>query len=297
VADLSGDGIPDVVVGTGYRTDQGRLHLFKGGAFPLPEVWESDVIDSRVRGVAVADVNGDGLDEIICGNGAQIGGGSGIGYLRIFRMAGGSGGRTWAQDWKSDNVGGDVGGLRVADADGDGTLDIVIGTGYQFNEGYLKIYNAVSHVKEAEADSSGAKAYGLDVADIDGDGKAEIMQGNQVGLLSVYNFDGRALRLKWQNNFGGTLNDLFGIAAADLDNDNSTKVIALGGGYLSSGGTSSLTTSRIFILDGRTGIVEGQSGSNDYTGILIEVGILVLVLALLVQINVLLRLRRKKDVM
>jgi len=284
VADVDSDGKNEIVVGCGYRTDVpwGRIYVFNWAGhkemFPGADI--SKAFDAKIRGMAVADIDRDGVPEIIAGSGVALGEKPGEGYVRVFSGADGS------LEWKSPDTNGDVEGLVVADSDGDGNLEMTGGNGYRYYQGYAFQYRYTgsggvgsppAYEQVWFSDNIGPKAYGLGVGDIDGDGTKELVVGNQPGYIWVFN--GATRQVKWKSELLGS--DILGIALADLDGDGAQEIIAGQGGYQGKADfTSAYTDPHIIIIDGRTRAVEAMLGEQDY----LELGFQAAGLAMLIML-------------
>jgi hypothetical protein len=134
IADLEGDGTIEILVGTGYKTDQGwgTIYVWAGDGSGDKPLRSYGPYDSRLRGMAVDDVDGDGDKEIVFGSGVNLGDIEGRGYLRILDAA------TGALEWESADLGGDAQGVELYDIDLDGVLNIVVGSGYRYREGHRR---------------------------------------------------------------------------------------------------------------------------------------------------------------
>ena len=114
VADLNGDGIPDVAVSPGEGTDGVTVLLGGAGDRLAPAPW------SPIRGVigpalvAAGDLDGDGRADLVLAS---------YGTPRITILYGGGAG-----DVQSVEVGGNPWSLLVRDLDGDGCADIAVGS-------------------------------------------------------------------------------------------------------------------------------------------------------------------------
>jgi outer membrane protein assembly factor BamB len=268
VADVDSDGRNDIVVGCGYRTDvpHGRIYVFNWTDHRemFPDAAISREFDAKIRGMAVEDIDRDGVQEIIAGSGVALGEKPGEGYVRVFS------GKDGSLKWKSPDTNGDVEGIVVADSDGDGNLEITGGNGYRYFQGYAFQYRfkgegGVGSPPVYEqvwfSDNIGPKAYGLGVGDIDGDGTKEIVVGNQPGYIWV--FDGATRQVKWKSELLGS--DILGIALCDIDQDGALEIIAGQGGYQGKADfTSAYTEPHIIIIDGKTKAVEAKLGEQDY---------------------------------
>ncbi|UCF07599.1 MAG: VCBS repeat-containing protein [Thermoplasmata archaeon] len=284
--DVDDDGDNELIVGTGYKTDQGwgQIYLFDQEDSDYYDAFEP--FDSRLRELDVKDVDNDGEEELIVGCGVSLGDIAGEGYVRVFDL------QTKALEWRSPDLGGCVEGLRVTDLDSDGTLEIVVSNGYRYREGFCFIY----HYEEGEyrrvwkSKNIGPKAYGLDVGDIDEDGVAEIVISNLAGY--IYVFDGETHAEEWRS--GNLGRDILGITLGDPDGDGETEIIAGQGGYIGKGDyTSGYVTPHVYIIDGKTHQIEAVLGEIDEVLQWVQVGILVAVVIGLVETGIIVRLRTR----
>jgi len=297
VADVDSDGENEIVVGCGYRTDvpHGRIYVFRlstaGNATTgknetvhqelFREAEISREFDTKIRGMAVADVDRDGDMEVVAGSGVALGEKPGEGYVRVFN------GKDGGLEWKSPDTNGDVESLVVADTDGDGNLEITGGNGYRYFQGYAfqfrfrgsgGVGSPPAYEQVWVSDNIGPKAYGLAVGDIDGDNAKEIVVGNQPGY--IWAFDGAAHGVKWKSTLLGS--DILGIALADIDQDGTVEIIAGQGGYQGKADfTSAYTDPHIYIIDGKTKATEAVLGEQDYIELGLQAAALIMFIVLL----------------
>jgi len=181
--DLDGDGVPEVVAGAG-----------SGGA---PRVIAFDLrtgavvasffaYDSSFRdgvNVAVGDVDGDGLADIITGAGN-----GGAAHVKVFR--GGSLTEV-ASFFAYDSSFRDGVNVAVGDVDGDGKADIITGAAGQ-GAAHVKIFDGGTGVERLSFFAFDSTARGVRVAatDLTGDGMAELVVGTGAGVppqVKVFN--------------------------------------------------------------------------------------------------------------
>ena len=142
VADVNGDGKPDVLVTNACGSDQsycsqsidGVIAVLRGngdGSFQPAQTYDSGGV--APRDITVADVNGDGKIDLLVANGGSEQLGDGNGNAAVF-LGNGDGTFQTAQIFQtfSPYTGG-LASLAVADLNGDGKLDVVETTCFYSN--------------------------------------------------------------------------------------------------------------------------------------------------------------------
>jgi hypothetical protein len=230
LADLTGDGVPDLVVGT----KDGKLHTYQGPAY---RPFDHAVGALTVEGCAApafGDLDRDGHVDLL------VGGKGGI--LKWFR------GPAFEEapfppllkDPEAFPV------PALCDLNGDKILDLLIGT----FEGTLLVFRGIAPVGggvafQAWADHPLAgKAFGRSAAptagDLDGDGAPEIAVGNQKGELRILRGPAWERDGRWLGEID--LGELASPALVDVDRDGRLDLVAGGvtGGlsYYRNGGTT-----------------------------------------------------------
>lgn len=204
VGDLTGDGRPDLVA----ATDTGHAVVLRNvghGMFGPPEAWFTGQL--ALNAVVIADVNGDGHpDVVVTGEDSSKPGvtvllnpGDGlIGTLGTF---------------PAPVNGGHPGALAVADMNGDGRPDFVVGCA-----GICVLFATASNAwgPAVAYGASGARVATIVLHDVNGDGKPDVIAGGPMGVdVALNNGDG-TLGARVAYAAGGSV---FGAAVGDLDGD------------------------------------------------------------------------------
>lgn len=180
VADLNGDGTPEVLWGsydlTAVSGVDGRL------------IWRASSGNRIWPGVAVADLTGDGSTEIIVGRGA--------GRLSVYNATGGV---VWTATAFGD--GGEIRSLAVEEIDRDGQFEIIVGKAGSGATKHINVFRANGTVKGGwPARRDGEPGYGwgmynqnVAVADLAGDGRKEIIGPTDTHYITALDSDGNQL--------------------------------------------------------------------------------------------------------
>ncbi|NYT27916.1 MAG: VCBS repeat-containing protein [Candidatus Thiodubiliella endoseptemdiera] len=235
LADIDGDGDLDLVMGEGNAT----LKYYQNTGTTSNPAYEAKTGDDNpFNGIdagyssspTLADIDGDGdLDLVV---------GEGNGTLKYYQNTGTTSNPAYEAKTGDDNPfnGIDVGYVSVpilADIDGDGDLDLVVGEYY----GTLKYYQNTGTTSNPayEVKTGGSNPFNsIDVgdsskptlADIDGDGDLDLVVGERNGTLKYYQNTGTTSSPAYEVKTGGN-NPFNGIdvggysspTLADIDGD------------------------------------------------------------------------------
>ena len=234
IADLDNDGNLDVVAGAG---EPGAIIISYGdGAGGLTET-QTLTVEGDVRSVALADVNEDGLTDIIYSVQRQSSG------IRVMLNQGG-------RRWKSGKGPIEINtyeGLRAADVNGDGHVDIVAANASSDLQGGIQVWLGTGQGTWVAGAAPTVTGIYMDVAvaDFNGDGRLDIA-GAGWGVRG-------ALRVWLGNPAGGwtalapvSWGNFYGLHVADINGDGRLDLTA--GTYK--------TGVRLFVGDGRGGFTE-----------------------------------------
>jgi len=219
--------------------------------------------DSDINALLVTDVDGDGIDDILYGDGQW-------GEIHCYDAV------KTTEKWQIKNPEHGVTNIAVSDTDADGKLEILWGSGASSTgEDHLYIHDLSTRAFEWQSQHLDGPFHALDVGDVDGDGQQEIVMasfksnsGYDDGIVSVY--DAVTHVLEWQSNdhlFGGhAWTGIHDLKIGDVDDDNEAEIIVA---------TDRLYDGALYIINGSSHVVEQSylydSGSPLYSLALADV--------------------------
>ena len=281
VGDLNNDGDNEIAISTGTIGEpkgedgdgaEGYLYIFERSGSNIVEAYQSGNIDTAL-GITISELDGSTYPEIGIASGyleiesATAGTTSLHGNVRVY----GYGGSSYSEEWESTDLGQIVGGIDSGDPDGDGTNELVVGTGGDDREGEeesgeVRVYQRMGgsySIDGSVIDTGRYYAYGIGVGDVDNDGDEEILvgtgeKGENKPKMAVY--DGDSHSVEYSKSVDSS--SVWGIKTGDFDSDGFAELI-----YGTSGG-------ELFIYDGETEDFEAKTSalsgnSGHYGGIAI----------------------------
>lgn len=202
-------------------------------------------VSSDIDALTMFDVNNDGVDELIYGDGQ---------WGEIHCLNSITGIEMWSID-KEEHGTTDVG---VADIDKDGDLEIFWASGCSSSgSDYLFVHDLSTHDFEYQSKYISGPFRAIEIADLDGDGINEIItishesgNGNDSGILSVFNSETEDLIFQSDGSyFGTTWMGIPAVKVADVDNDQQMELIVAAGRTYSG---------RIWIIDGQDFSIQSE---------------------------------------
>jgi hypothetical protein len=177
VADLNGDGIPDLAVVEAYSShNPGRVSVLLGNGDGTFQTQHTYAVSSYPVSVTVADLTGDGIPDLVVANHGPYAQPGSVSVLL------GKGDGTF-QPQHTYAVGTDPVAVVVADLNGDGKPDIVVGNeGGPFkpaNSVSVLLGNGTGTFESQQTFAVGNTLDSVAVADLNGDGSPDIVVTNR----------------------------------------------------------------------------------------------------------------------
>ena len=243
IADINGDGVPDLIV----CSEDYYVRAFNGNSDGTADVlWEHYVYAASVyQQSALAihqDINDDGYQEVVIGT-AWAGR-----YVRMINGA--TGAEIWTHDTHEYGDGGWVYQVDCSyDYNNDGIADVLAATGNDGNNtGPKRVYclNGTNGASIWECPLGGAVFSVIGVEDFTGDGKPDVIAGASNAdetIGKAYGINGATGAVYWTLTVSGS--SVWGLAQLDDINGDGTKDVAIG--------DFSMTNGNVYGLNAKTG--------------------------------------------
>ncbi len=242
VGDVNGDGKPDVISANSvYYDNNFTVALGNGdGTFTTKPLTSS--FNSKVAGIAIADVNGDGKPDLIVAARKDLPSASFVSSVSVLL---GNGDGTFQAQQNFDQTFSffpeTSAAVTVADMNHDGRPDIVTIVKNQSNQAFVHVLlgNGNGTFQNPTAFQADSNAIAVAVADVDGDGKPDVVTANGTsGNVSILlGTGGGALGAK--TNYDASQN-AGSLALADVNGDGRPDIVT-GSGAFGRRGQNSVT--------------------------------------------------------
>jgi hypothetical protein len=276
VEDFRGDGKLDIVVanqsscGTCAAGLVGVLLGNGDGTFQTAVTYGSG--GNTAQGVAVADMNGDGKPDILVANQISCDActDGGVGVLL------GNGDGTFQTAVTYDSGGNTADSVAVADANGDGKLDLVVANADSNTVGVLLGNGDGTFQTAVTYGSGGSGVYSVAVEDFRGDGKLDIVVAN-CGISSCSNVQDGSVGVLLGNGdgtfqtavtYGSGGIETFSVSVGDFNGDGKPDIVVTNCG---SSNCSGVQTGIVGVLLGngdgtfQTAVTYGSGGEQPYS--------------------------------
>ncbi len=218
LGDIDGDGYLDLVCGNDGQRNALYLND-RNGAFSSSSQWFPTNPIDRTFSVALGDVDGDGLFDLVCGN---------VNDSNTLYLNTGSALDTVPGTWSSSqhNV---TASVTLGDVDTDGDLDLVCGNVQQGNTLYVNNGGTFSVTPDWLSGPTN-NTFGIALGDVDGDGDLDAVCGNEGQINTLYTMSGRVMETTpaWLSDPSSST---FGVALGDVDRDGDLDAVFGNGGF------------------------------------------------------------------
>ncbi len=249
IADVDDDGDVEIVamnemIDAGIINSRLLVWYWDGSILTLEksETWRHMDYDTRPYCVAVGDVDGDGVKEIVTGGYVNL---PHMAMLNIWNWDGATLTLEKSNLWVTGSISALL-AVTAKDIDKDGTVEIITSGeagSWSAVKAQLRIWSwdgtslALEKGHEWQSDGGHTRVYSVITNDVDDDGDIEIIVGGQIstggpwsryqGLLYIFSWDGTTLTQEWEEWLTGEkwYGMPFGIDIEDVDGDAMLEII------------------------------------------------------------------------
>ncbi len=261
LSDIDNDSIEEII----YAEAWYYIHAYDVDAGTTKFTITTDL---DINSLLLADVNADGRDEIIYGDGQW-------GSIHCHDAV------TQQELWSVDNPEHGVAAINFADLDQDGVKELIWSAGFtSTGPDYLYIYNVGNSVLKWRSDDVVGPFYAIESGDVDGDGKAEVVavsfeseSGYGSGIIFI--IDPVTQRIKWRSgsNFLEQIwTGVYNVDIYDIDKDGLNEIIIAAGRtytgeiWIIDGKNHSIKSSHVFSTEGISEFYEMRVSDVDDDG-------------------------------
>jgi hypothetical protein len=239
LSDIDSDGMEEIIFARYWY----NIYVYDADIQALKYQIDSDL---DIDALLVTDVNNDGIDEILYGDGQW-------GNIYCHNAV------TTELLWDIYNPDHGTTNINVADVDNDGQLEVLWGAGCSSTgSDHLFVHEIPSGNFEWQSKHLDPPFYAVEIADVDGDGVMEIItishesnSGYDSGIMTIFSADD--FSMEWQgdpNYFPMVWTGIYNVKVGDVDNDGETEIIVAAGRTY---------TGQLWIINGSTREIEATN--------------------------------------
>jgi hypothetical protein len=233
VADVDNDGTPEVILGDGTFNNNQSSTVHVHDLITQAQKWAINNPEHGVTNIAVADVNGDGVVDLLWGAGGDL---DKTAHLYVADTN-----NRHVINWQDLDLRGPFVGPAIGDLDGDGQPELVVCAYTQASNDYsqsgvILVFDLATLTLRAVSppvvDGGATAIHDLKLRDVNGDGRMEIVIASEfgygnAGVIEIYSFDSsNAFTRIWTNPTRPQYSPFSFVEVADLDGNGTQEIIA-----------------------------------------------------------------------